>query len=335
MQHQYHSEKAVQVHHAPKETFPTNGNVRKVASSTYSIVSGQAEVAGTNLIDSQTTPSKQLQGNPICEPKVEKKGGKTCLRIKGTSTNASIVANQNKSEDMQRRQPGSSPIQKHYNFKTRKWGKIRCLERQKLVKDVEFIQKGFFLLFKNEDCEERLYERLGICPFSDSSEEKIKYTEKMEEETRENIKEEIHPEQAQRFIPTFIIPNLNRKRREIPDVSSQNKEIQTIHLKMNGSDQVRDLIRKGDRATNLDLKLAFHLLIEYPPHRQYLAFEAMWKIYQYRAMPFDHSTPQSSSHKHQQWFQRRYGESQTQEYQITQTICSSYIRTKKDCENKP
>ncbi|KAA6402486.1 MAG: hypothetical protein EZS28_001983 [Streblomastix strix] len=55
---------------------------------------------------------------------------------------------------------------------------------------------------------------------------------------------------------------------------------------MNGTDQVRDLIRKGDCATSLDLKSAFHHLIVYPLYRPYLAFEAKVNVYQYRAMPF-------------------------------------------------
>ncbi|KAA6364689.1 MAG: putative Transposon Ty3-I Gag-Pol polyprotein [Streblomastix strix] len=55
---------------------------------------------------------------------------------------------------------------------------------------------------------------------------------------------------------------------------------------MNGTNQVRELVRKGDWATSLDLKSAFHLLIAYHPHRPYLAFEVMNKIYQYRAIPF-------------------------------------------------
>ncbi|KAA6380749.1 MAG: hypothetical protein EZS28_023726 [Streblomastix strix] len=46
--------------HAPRETFSTNGNVRKVASSTDSIVSGQVGVAGTKTINIQTAPSIQL-----------------------------------------------------------------------------------------------------------------------------------------------------------------------------------------------------------------------------------------------------------------------------------
>ncbi|KAA6369729.1 MAG: hypothetical protein EZS28_034742, partial [Streblomastix strix] len=72
------------------------------ASPTDSIVSGQVGVVGTKPINIQTTPSTELQGNPIREPKVEKKGGKTPVRGKATSTNTSVVANQNQSEDQQR-----------------------------------------------------------------------------------------------------------------------------------------------------------------------------------------------------------------------------------------
>ncbi|KAA6359559.1 MAG: hypothetical protein EZS28_044914, partial [Streblomastix strix] len=142
-----------------------------------------------------------------------------------------------------------------------------------------------FLQFKSEDSEKRLQERLRICPFLGSREEETAYTEKLEEELRENIIEQIHPEQARQFNPTFIIPKPHQKRRKILDASALNKEIQTIHFKVNGTDQVRDLIRKGDWATSLDLKSAFHHLIVYPPHRPYLALEAMGKVYQYRAMP--------------------------------------------------
>ncbi|KAA6393727.1 MAG: putative reverse transcriptase [Streblomastix strix] len=162
---------------------------------------------------------------------------------------------------------------------------IRYLETWKLVKGMEFIQKGFFLLFKNEDSEKRLQERLGICPFSGSRVEEIAHTEKWEEELREKIIEQIHSEQAKWFNPTFIIPKPHQKWRKILDASALIKEIQTIHFKMNGTDQVRDLIRKGDWASSIDLKSVFHHLIVYPPHRPYLAFEAMGKVYQYRAMP--------------------------------------------------
>ncbi|KAA6368764.1 MAG: putative reverse transcriptase, partial [Streblomastix strix] len=97
---------------------------------------------------------------------------------------------------------------------------------------------------------------------------------------------QIHPERAKWFNPKLIIPKHHQKWRKILDASELNNQIQTIHFKMNGTDQVRDLIRKGDWATSLDLKSAFHHLIVYPPHRPYLAFEAMGKVYQYRATSF-------------------------------------------------
>ncbi|KAA6376583.1 MAG: hypothetical protein EZS28_027889 [Streblomastix strix] len=101
-QHQQIAEEAAQVHHTLREIFPKKGNVRKVISSTDSIVSGQVGVAGTKPINIQTASSTQFQGNPIHEPKIQKKGGSTPVRNKATRANTSIVANQNQSEDQQR-----------------------------------------------------------------------------------------------------------------------------------------------------------------------------------------------------------------------------------------
>ncbi|KAA6369120.1 MAG: hypothetical protein EZS28_035352 [Streblomastix strix] len=102
IQHQQIAGEAAQVNHAPREKFSTNGNVKKVASSTDGIVSGQVGVAGTKPINIQTASSTELQGNPIHERKVEKKGGKTPVRDKVASTNTSVVANQNQIEYQQR-----------------------------------------------------------------------------------------------------------------------------------------------------------------------------------------------------------------------------------------
>ncbi|KAA6373552.1 MAG: hypothetical protein EZS28_030921 [Streblomastix strix] len=81
-QHQQIAEEAAYVQLAPRETFQTEGKVRKVLSYTNCIVSGQVEVTGPKLINIQTASSTQLQGNPICEPKVEKKGGKHLSKVK-------------------------------------------------------------------------------------------------------------------------------------------------------------------------------------------------------------------------------------------------------------
>ncbi|KAA6397541.1 MAG: hypothetical protein EZS28_006933 [Streblomastix strix] len=98
IKHQQIAGDAAQTHHASRETFPTNGNVRNEAPSKDSIVLGQEGVAGTKPINNQTVTSPQFQGNLICEPKVEKKIGKAHVRSKITSTNTSVVANQNQNE---------------------------------------------------------------------------------------------------------------------------------------------------------------------------------------------------------------------------------------------
>ncbi|KAA6402572.1 MAG: hypothetical protein EZS28_001902 [Streblomastix strix] len=138
----------------------------------------------------------------------------------------------------------------------------------------------------NDDSEKRLQKKLRICPFSGSGEEEIAYTEKLEEEFRENIIQQIYPDLVKWFNPTFIIPKLHQKWKKILDANSLNEEIQTIRFKMKGTDLMRDVIRKEDWATSLDLKSAFNHLIVYPPHGPYLTFEAMGKIQQYRAVPF-------------------------------------------------
>ncbi|KAA6388976.1 MAG: hypothetical protein EZS28_015495, partial [Streblomastix strix] len=102
MQHQLIAGEEAQVFHAPRGTFSINESVERVASSTDSIASGQVGVAGTKPTNIQTAPSTQLQGNPVREPKVGKKGGRTPVGSKATSTNTSVVANWNQSEDQQR-----------------------------------------------------------------------------------------------------------------------------------------------------------------------------------------------------------------------------------------
>ncbi|KAA6377344.1 MAG: hypothetical protein EZS28_027129 [Streblomastix strix] len=73
----------------------------------------------------------------------------------------------------------------------------RYLQTWKLVKADDFIQKRFFLLFKNENSEKSLQQKLRICPFSGTREEETAYAVKLEEELRENIIEQIPEEQAE------------------------------------------------------------------------------------------------------------------------------------------
>ncbi|KAA6365225.1 MAG: hypothetical protein EZS28_039247, partial [Streblomastix strix] len=59
-----------------------------------------------------------------------------------------------------------------------------------------------------EDSKKRLQEKLRICPFSGSKEEEIAYTEKLEEELRENIIEYAYPEQSKCISTTQTIPSI-------------------------------------------------------------------------------------------------------------------------------
>ncbi|KAA6402492.1 MAG: hypothetical protein EZS28_001973 [Streblomastix strix] len=300
MQHQQIAGEAAQVFHALGETFSTNVNVRRVASSTDSIASGQVGVAGIKPTNIQTAPSTQLQRNPVREPKVEKKGGRTPVgkgRLAALTARCEPPDGSNLWEFRieQRRifihQKSFLGLQwrKYYSL-NQTWeggGKtIRYQETWKLVKIVVFIQKGFLLLFKKRGQRKDIVREsenlsvLGLKRRGNSIQREIGGRIKRK---HNRVK---HPEQAKWFNPTFILPKPHQKWRKILDASALNQEIQTIHFKMNGTDQVRDLIRKGDWATSLDLKSAFHHLTVYPPHRPYLAFDTMGIFYQYRAMPF-------------------------------------------------
>ncbi|KAA6379725.1 MAG: hypothetical protein EZS28_024748 [Streblomastix strix] len=182
---------------------------KKVASSTDSIVSGQVGVAGTKPINLQTAPSTQLHGNLIHEPEIEKKGGRTPVRVKTSSADSQVAApgrfqlmgiqNRTKDEIHKLEIFPRTLLEKtlHPQPNTGMGEKtIRYLETRKLVKGGQFIQKVFSLLFKNEFSEKRLQEKPRICPFSGSREEEIAYTKKSEEELRENIIEQMNSEQA-------------------------------------------------------------------------------------------------------------------------------------------
>ncbi|KAA6371632.1 MAG: hypothetical protein EZS28_032841 [Streblomastix strix] len=249
-------------------------------------------VAGTKPINTQTAPSTQLQGNPVREPQVEKKGGRTPVGSEATGTNTSVVAIYSQSEIQQRWQPGASTRMVSTNGNS-EWNKGGDLYPGNLSWDpnrekhynfnqiFEWVEKQFVRGQREEIV--RGTENLSV--FELRRRRNSIYGE-FRGGTQRNIIEEIYPELAKWFIQTFIIPKPHQKWRKILDLSSLNKVIHTIHFKMNGTDQLTDLIRKGDWATSLDLKSAFHYQIVYLLHKQYLAFETMAKVDQYSAKAF-------------------------------------------------
>ncbi|KAA6400553.1 MAG: hypothetical protein EZS28_003916 [Streblomastix strix] len=269
MYHQYIADEAAYVFQASRVTFPTDRKVRIVESTTDSIVSGQI---GLRTMNAKHLPEVKLQSQMLLM-------SQTRTRSKTSSADRQVrvfgrfqlmgIQNRLKEEIQTLENFPRTLIEETLQSQPNTgMGRkiIRYIKTWKLVKEAEFKQKMFFLLFQSEDSEVILQQKLKICPLSDSREEKIAYTEKLEEELRENIIEVIPPVQAQSFYQTFIIPNPYEKWRKILETCSLNKEIQTIHFKMNGTDKVRHLIRKGEWATSLDLKLAFHHLIVYLPY---------------------------------------------------------------------
>ncbi|KAA6381066.1 MAG: putative Transposon Ty3-G Gag-Pol polyprotein [Streblomastix strix] len=178
-------------------------------------------------------------------------------------------------------QRSQTPVQQQLGGKLMRyitaWETINCRD---------FIQKGFYLIFKDNNSQERLQQTIAQCPFQGNQTEMQAYKAMLQEELQEGIIEEILKELVKWWNPTFLVPKPSGEWRKILDASLLNEEIQPLHFQMKGVEQVRYLLIPNDCAVTLDLKSAFHHLIVYPPHRAYLAFEVDNHHYQYRAMPF-------------------------------------------------
>ncbi|KAA6369117.1 MAG: putative Transposon Ty3-G Gag-Pol polyprotein, partial [Streblomastix strix] len=179
-------------------------------------------------------------------------------------------------------QKSQTPVQQQ-----QQGGKLmRYITAWETINCKDFIQKGFYLIFKDSNSQEELQQTIAQCPFQGNQTEMQAYKAMLQEELQEGIIEEIPKEQVKWWNPTFLVPKPSGEWRKILDASLLNEEIQPLHFQMNGVEQVRYLLILNDWAVTLDLKSAFHHLIVYPPHRAYLAFEVDNHHYQYRAMPF-------------------------------------------------
>ncbi|KAA6327678.1 MAG: putative Transposon Ty3-G Gag-Pol polyprotein, partial [Streblomastix strix] len=85
---------------------------------------------------------------------------------------------------------------------------------------------------------------------------------------------------------TFLIKKPNGTWRKILDASKLNKEIEKLHFKMHGLEEVQYLANQMDYATSLDLKSTFHHITVSPNSIPYLAFNFNNNNNAYKAMPF-------------------------------------------------
>ncbi|KAA6364088.1 MAG: hypothetical protein EZS28_040385 [Streblomastix strix] len=163
---------------------------------------------------------------------------------------------------------------------------MRYIPAWETISCKDFIQKGFYLIFKDNNSQKRLQQTIAQCPFQGNQTEMQAYKAMLYEELQDGIIEEIPKELVKWWNPTFLVPKPSGEWRQILEASLLNEEIQPLHFQMNGVEQVRYLLIPNDWAVTLDHKSAFHHLIVYPPQRVYLAFEVDNHHYQYRVMPF-------------------------------------------------
>ncbi|KAA6388217.1 MAG: putative reverse transcriptase [Streblomastix strix] len=150
----------------------------------------------------------------------------------------------------------------------------------------KFINTGFYLRFKDQNNQQKLQENKMIIPFRGTQEEKKAYQEMLKEELEEGIVGPIQESQVKWWNHTFLIKKPNGTWRKILDASKLNKEIEKLHFKMHGLEEVQYLANQMDYATSLDLKSAFHHITVSPNSIPYLAFNFNNINYAYKAMPF-------------------------------------------------
>ncbi|KAA6361915.1 MAG: putative Transposon Ty3-G Gag-Pol polyprotein, partial [Streblomastix strix] len=108
----------------------------------------------------------------------------------------------------------------------------------------------------------------------------------LKEELEEGIVIPIQQDQVKWWNHTFLKKKPNGTWRKILDASKLNKEIEKLHFKMHGLEEVQYLANQMDYATSLDLKSAFHHITVSPNSIPPLAFNFNNNYQVYKAMPF-------------------------------------------------
>ncbi|KAA6362320.1 MAG: hypothetical protein EZS28_042152, partial [Streblomastix strix] len=134
----------------------------------------------------------------------------------------------------------------------------RFIQAWRQIGKEEFINTGFYLRFKDQDSQQRLEKNKMIIPFRGTQEEKKAYQEMLKEELEEGKVIPIQQSQVKWWNHTFLIKKPNGTWGKILDASKLNKEIEKLHFKMHGLEEVQYLANQIDYATSLDLKSAFH-----------------------------------------------------------------------------
>lgn len=117
--------------------------------------------------------------------------------------------------------------------------------------------------------------------------------EKLEEAVREYLQRKVISETTdpdQCTSPFFMLKQGEAKYRPILDLRHLNDHLITEHFKMEGLPTARQMLRKGDYLTKVDLKDAYQAVQLAPEAKKYMGFNWKGRTYQFNVMPFGLST---------------------------------------------
>ena len=93
--------------------------------------------------------------------------------------------------------------------------------------------------------------------------------------------------EGQCFLSTiFTVPKKDGGRRPIINLKALNRFIPHLHFKMEGIQDLRDIVLPNDYMIKLDLKDAYLLIPIFPPHQRYLSFTWNHQVFKFTCLPF-------------------------------------------------
>ena len=92
------------------------------------------------------------------------------------------------------------------------------------------------------------------------------------------------------FTYPFLIPKKNGKSRSIMNLKPLNRYMKCTKFKMTTLKQIRESLRNGQWAIQMDIKLAYCHIQMHHRHRCFLCFRYKGKVYQFKTLPFSLST---------------------------------------------
>ncbi|KAA6382094.1 MAG: hypothetical protein EZS28_022380 [Streblomastix strix] len=120
--------------------------------------------------------------------------------------------------------------------------------------------------------------------FKDNPIQEHEYQNQLNEELKNGIIKETISIQV--YNPTFIVPRQDRRLRKILDCIRINLFTQHVHFKMDGPEQLRQILQQSDYATILDIKDTFHHIHDQPNLQQFLGFKFKNRSFIYFGLPF-------------------------------------------------